>query len=97
MEFQISKYKNRSYLKGIAKNINTGKLEKPKTKDVLYGEYLKQLFYESEGNKKCESFNKNSLNHLIAKAQEELFGTLFVCSSYESYLEMLSFVSKLVV
>ena len=94
MEFQISKYKNRSYLKGIAKNINTGKLEKPKTKDVLYGEYLKQLYYESEGNKRCESFNKNSLNHIISKAQEELFGTLFVCSSYESYLEMLSFVGE---
>ena len=28
------------------------------------------------------------------KAKEELFGTLFVCSSYESYLEMLSYVGE---
>ena len=94
MEFQLSEYKNRSYLKGIAKHITTGKIDKPKNKDVLYGEYLKQVAYLDEGTKRCDSFDKNYLTKLIAEAQQELFGTLFVCSSYESYLEFLSLTQE---
>lgn len=90
IEFQLSEYKNRVYLKGIAKNITTGKLESLKNKDVSFGEYLKQVAYFDEGNKRCENYNANSLQKLIDTAKEELFGTLFVCSSYESYLEFLS-------
>lgn len=89
IEFQLSEYKNRTYLKGIAKNITTGKLESLKNKDVSFGEYLKQVSYFDEGNKRCENYNQNSLQKLIDTAKQELFGTLFVCSSYESYLEFL--------
>ena len=90
LEFQLSQYKNKSYVKGIAKNITTGKLEKLKNKDITYGEYLKQVFFNDEGSKRCEGFNKNSLQNLIKIAKEEMFGTLFVCSTYDSYLEFLN-------
>jgi len=94
LEFQISEYKNRSYLKGLAKHIVTGKLEKPKNKDILFGEYLKQVYYNDEGNKKCDSYDKKYLPTLIKKAQSELFGTLFVCNSYESYLDFLNYSNE---
>ena len=92
MEFQLSQYKNKSYIKGVAKNITTGKLERLKNKDITYGEYLKQVYFNDNGNKRCENYNKNSLLNLISTAKEEMFGTLFVCSTYESYSEFLSII-----
>jgi hypothetical protein len=43
VELQLSEFKGKKYLKGIAKNIYTGTLTKPKNNDVLYGEYVLQL------------------------------------------------------
>ena len=94
MEFQLSKYKNKTFLKGIAKNINTGKIERPKNKEIILGEYLKQVYFSDNGKKRCESFDKKLLSKLVEEAKEELFGTLFVCSTYESYQEFLSLIGE---
>lgn len=90
VELQQSVFKNKTYLKGIAKNITTGFLEKPKSKDVLLGSYLKQLSYFTEGSKGCKGFEKVELDRLVREAERELFGTLFVCFTYESYFELLN-------
>ncbi len=89
LELQLSNYKNKSYLKGLAKNISTGKIEKPKNNEIILGEYLKQISFSNIGNKKIETFNKQKLSSLISKAKNELFGTLFVCSSFDGYNEFL--------
>jgi len=90
LELQQSVFKNKTYTKGIAKNITTGLLEKPKREDVLLGEYLKQVSFNDRGNKGCEGFEKEELKQIVAQANKEYFGTLFVCFSYESYQEFLS-------
>ena len=94
MEFQLSEYKNKSYLKGISKHITTGFIEKPKNKEAVYGEYLKQVYYSDLGSKKCESYDKDKLVEVVKNAQKEMFGTLFVCNSYESYQEFLELSGK---
>lgn len=94
VELQQSVFKNKIYLKGIAKNITTGFLEKPKSKDVLLGGYLKQLSYFAEGSKGCRGFEKNELEKFVNEAQKELFGTLFVCFTYESYFEFLNIIRQ---
>lgn len=88
-ELQISNYKNKSYIKGLAKNISTGILEKPRNNDVIFGEYLKQVSFQQSTPKKVETYNKQKLQTLIENASKELFGTLFVCSTFEGYLEFL--------
>ncbi len=88
-ELQLSNYKNKSYIKGLAKNISTGILDKPKNNDVIFGEYLKQVSYTQTTVKKVESYNKQKLSTIIKNAGKELFGTLFVCSTYEGYQEFL--------
>jgi len=92
IELQLSSYKNKSYIKGIAKNIVTGKLIKSKNNDIFVGEYLKQLSFNDKNfkQKRVETFSKDRLNSLISKSREELFGTLFVCYNYETYLEISS-------
>ncbi len=87
MEFQNSSYKGKKYYKGIAKDISTGKLTKPKSDDVLLGEYLKQMSYGSCGTKKTQFWDKNKLKQIIKQAKQDAFGTLFVSYSYGAYRE----------
>lgn len=88
-ELQISNFKNKSYIKGLAKNISTGLLDKPKNNDIIYGEYLKQVSFTNVTPKKVETYNKQKLKSLIDKASNELFGTLFVCSTFDGYQDFL--------
>jgi single-stranded-DNA-specific exonuclease RecJ len=86
VELQENTFKNRKYLKGVAKNITTGEISKPKNNDILMGEYLKQLSYVPKTLKaRTKTYLDADLQSLVACAQGELFGTLFVCSTYSSY------------
>ena len=88
-ELQSNNFKGKTYLKGIVKNITTGFLEKPKNMDIIFGEYLKQLFYNGKKDVFCRSLNKDKLVQMVKIASKEKFGTLFVCFSYDSYKEFL--------
>ncbi len=87
VELQISEFKGKKYLKGIAKNIYTGTLSKPKNNDVLYGEYCLQLNHKDTNEKYYNQFNKQGLIKLINEAKDNKIGTLFVASTYESYIQ----------
>lgn len=87
VELQESSFRNKKYLKGIAKYITTGEISKPKNNDVLSGEYIKQLFYSKESVKRTKIYVKNEIQNIVSLAQKEFFGTLFVCFSFASYNE----------
>ena len=65
VELQLSEFKGKKYLKGIAKNIYTGTLSKPKNNDVLYGEYVLQLSHTVDNEKYYNQFNKPALATII--------------------------------
>jgi len=85
VELQESAFRNKKYLKGVAKNITTGEISKPKNNDILCGEYIKQLFYSKDTVKRTKIYAKNELQNLVSLAEKEFFGTLFVSFSYASY------------
>lgn len=85
VELQESAFRNKKYLKGVAKNITTGEILKPKNNNILCGEYLKQLFYSKDTVKRTKIYAKNDLQNLVKMAKEEFFGTLFVSYNYNSY------------
>jgi len=85
VELQESAFRNKKYLKGVAKNITTGEISKPKNNGVISGEYLKQLFYSKDTVKRTKVYGKNDLQNLVKMAKDEFFGTLFVSFSYASY------------
>lgn len=87
IEFQSSSFKGKRYYKGIAKDISTGKLVKPKTEDIMLGEYLKQLSYGTCGTKKPQFWDKNKLKQIVSQAKQDAFGTLFVSYSFGAYRE----------
>lgn len=89
VELQLSEFKGKKYLKGIAKNIYTGTLTKPKNNDVLYGEYVLQLMHKNENEKYYTQFSKPTLAKLVAEADNNKIGTLFVASTYESYSQFI--------
>ncbi len=95
VELQISEFKGKKYLKGIAKNIYTGTLSKPKNNDVLYGEYILQLMCREEDERYYSEFNKQGLLKLVNEAKQQKMGTLFVASTYESYLQFIEQFSDL--
>ena len=89
VELQSSKFKGKVYTKGIVKNITTGFLEKPKNADIIFGEYLKQMYFNTKKDALCKGFNENKLDELVLTAEREKFGTLFVALTFESYSEFL--------
>ena len=95
VELQLSEFKGKKYLKGIAKNIFTGKLSKPKNNDLLYGEYILQLNTENEQSKYYTEYNRNFLQKLVDEADIRKTGTLFVASTYESYQQFVEQFSNL--
>lgn len=93
-ELQSNTFKGKTYLKGVVKNITTGFLEKPKNLDVLFGEYLKQMYYESKKDSYCKGISKDKLLEMVKLAEEEKFGTLFVCFTFDSYKEFLDSIKN---
>lgn len=89
VELQMSEFKGKKYLKGISKDIITGIINKPKNNDVIYGEYIKQLFYNRSDKGYFVSYNKQELQNLINSANKELLGTLFIANTYETYQQFL--------
>lgn len=87
VELQLSEFKGRKYLKGIAKHIYTDKITKPKNNDVLYGEYILELNENETQEKYYSEYTKNYLQKLVQEADKEKIGTLFVASTYESYTQ----------
>ena len=87
LELQNSNFRGKKYYKGIAKDISTGKLLKPKSDDILLGEYLKQLSYGTSGTKNPQLWDKNKLKQLANQAKSDAFGTLFVSYSFGAYRE----------
>ena len=82
IELQENTFRHKSYIKGIARWLITGQIQKIRY-EVLYGEYLKQLYFTSRSQKKIEILK--DIDKLIQRAEKELFGTLFVCSEYSTY------------
>ena len=89
VELQLSEFKGRKYLKGIAKHIYTDKITKPKNNDVLYGEYILELNENETQEKYYSEYTKNYLQKLVQEADKEKIGTLFVASTYESYTQFI--------
>ena len=90
LELQIDTFKGNPCVKGIAKNITTGFLEGNKnSSDFIAGEYIKQLFYNSSNQKQVLEYSSKKLESLLLTAEQESFGTLFVCSTFESYKKFL--------
>lgn len=89
MELEKNEFRGKQNVKGLAKNISTGVLNKLKTNDYLYGVYLKQLSYTT-AHKKFFVYQKNTLKKILQQAEREFFGYLFVCSSFESYQQICS-------
>jgi len=90
IELQKSNFGGKSVVKGIAKNIYTGSIDKLSSNDYCFGEYLKQICCpECKCYKKAFFYKKEMLGNLIKSAKDECFGTLFVCFSLESYKELL--------
>lgn len=89
VELQLSEFKGRKYLKGIAKHIYTDKITKPKNNDVLYGEYILELNENETQEKYYSEYTKNYLQKLVQEADKEKIGTLFVASTYESYMQFI--------
>ncbi len=89
VELQISEFKGKKYLKGISKNIYTGKIVKPKNNDVIYGEYLLQLKETETQEKYYSEYNRNYFQKLVEDADKAKIGTLFVASTYESYTQFI--------
>ncbi len=87
VEMQESIFRNKSYIKGVARNITTGEIAKPKNNDILSGEYIKQLFYTGFLSRRVSNYQQPDLEKVVQKAKIELFGTLFVAFTYNSYKE----------
>ncbi len=92
VELQMSEFKGKKYLKGIAKDIVTTTIVKQKNNDVLYGEYIKQLFYKNIAEQKAKFtlYSKNDLNKFVESAKNEMLGTLFIASTYETYNQFIT-------
>ncbi len=89
VELQLSEFKGKKYLKGIAKNIYTGTIAKPKNNDILYGEYILQLNQKNNNEKYYTELNKPALVKLVKEAENSKMGTLFVASTFESYSQFI--------
>lgn len=87
VEMQRSVFRNRVYLKGVARNITTGEIARPKNNDFLSGEYIKQLFYGEFSTRRISLYQQAELRKVVQKAKAELFGTLFVAFTYGAYKE----------
>ena len=90
VELQLNEYKNKKYVKGIAKNIVTGKIKKPSNNDFINGEYLKQIYFKEGGRRKITFFKKEELQNLIIDSCKDYFGTLFIASTYDSYINFVN-------
>ncbi len=93
VELQMSEFKGKKYLKGVAKDIITSDITKPKNNDIVYGEYIKQLFIfnkNQEAKPRYINYSKSDLSKLISSAQKDKLGTLFVASTYETYQQFVS-------
>lgn len=87
VELQLSEFKGKKYLKGISKHIYTDKISKPKNNDILYGEYILQLKETETQEKYYSEYTKSYLQKLVSEAEKSKIGTLFVASTYESYIQ----------
>lgn len=85
VELQENNFRNKKHVKAIARAFDTGELSRPR-QDVIYGEYLKQLYYKVKSHRK--TYTCNNIDDVIEKAENELFGTLIVCNEYASYEEI---------
>lgn len=83
VELQENKFKGKTYVKGIAKNISTGTIIGQK-EDLLGAQYIKQLMFE-DGDCLFKEYNKNDLKKLISHSNEVPFGTLFIANTYQTY------------
>ncbi len=93
VELQESTFRNKKYIKGVAKNIITGEISKPKSASVLSGEYIKQLYYIDAPAKHTKTYTE--LQNIVSLARKELFGTLFVSFNFASYSEFCKTYSNL--
>lgn len=88
-ELMEEEYKGKKRFKGIARDLLSGKITRPKEKDCMLGEYIKQLSFCGQSyDKKLKVYDKNFVKNLAPKLKNELFGTLFVAYSQASYNEL---------
>ena len=64
IELQLNTFKNKNIVKGIAKKISTGYITK-QNDDFLYGQYIKQLCFNTNYNVKCETYKNENINLLL--------------------------------
>lgn len=94
IELQENQFRGKKIVKGIAKNISTGIITKLRDNDFLRGFYLKQMYYSFKP-RKFETYSKNDLYKLLKQANEDVFGWLFVCNSYNSYKDFCSITTDI--
>ena len=83
-EIQESEFRSKKYVKGIVKDFVSANLVVPR-EEICKGEYLKQLFYSKEKEVNVFYYDERNLKNYIKKAEKELFGTLFLSFSPQSF------------
>jgi len=94
VELQNNEYKGKKYIKAIAQNITTKEIKKPGTNDFVFGEYIKQLFKRGSKPHKFFEYDKKLLHEIIDASNVELFGTLFVANTYETYNQFITNLNR---
>ncbi len=95
VELQMSEFKGKKYLKGISKDILTEQITKPKNNDIMYGEYIKQLFYKDNTKNRFIGYSKSDFAKIIQNAKQDKLGTLFVANTYETYNQFIAQYAEL--
>ena len=84
IELQLNVFKNKNIIKGIAKRISTGNITK-QNDDFLYGQYIKQLSYNTQSKLNCKTYTNNQIDCIIKDTYKNPYGYLFIANTNASY------------
>ena len=88
IELQLNTFKNKNIVKGIAKKISTGYITK-QNDDFLYGQYIKQLCFNTKNDVKYKVYKNEDINLLLKDTYKNPYGYLFISNTNKSYSEFI--------
>lgn len=85
-DLNIDTFRNNKKISGIVKSIDYEDIYRPVDDDIITAEYVKQVYYNLDGNYNFNNYNRDQLIRLIVDMQHNVYGTLIVAFDYNTYI-----------
>lgn len=85
-DLNIDSYKASKRISGVVKSIDYEDIYRPQDNDIILAEYIKQLYYQLDGNYNFINYNRDQLIRMLIDMDKNVYGTLIVANDYNTYI-----------